>query len=79
MSGTTMSDGESTQKLINELFDIDCSIDDAIELEMVMFTTLRKQVKDLGEELLEIKQRTKPVVEKLRLMSIELNKLGGDA
>lgn len=35
-----MSDGQNTQRFISELLDVDCSIDEAIEIEQRLFSNL---------------------------------------
>lgn len=47
-------DGESTQRLLNEMFDVECSIDEAIEIEQHLFSNLSNKLKILNNILILI-------------------------
>ena len=51
-----MSDGMKTVNLIEKVLDYECSVDDAITIETMMFKTMRSEIEELHLELARYKQ-----------------------
>ena len=54
-----MSDGMKTVNLIEKVLDYECSVDDAITIETMMFKNMRTEIEQLTAELARYKQGVK--------------------
>ena len=63
-----MSDGMETVNLIEKVLDYECSVDDAITIETMMFKNMRTEIERLTAELEEYKRiAAEKTIERARL------------